>query len=226
MYQDRLQETFAFSFQQIIRVMKYHEASFSEAEKEVVDRIIDYNLAKEKYDFYLVDGVKDTFRPQANTQDLLNFYRLWFKKLIEFPMDYIHSIIGTCGGLFSSTHKININTEFNDWGNLGVTMLKNGFNTKFQEVFLQVYRWISDVPIINVIFQTYFYSWILGCFLFWKSIYKRNKKLLLVCLPIFFSVVTLILSPKVDARYALQLIMIAPLMFSLNVNVFSKDISS
>lgn len=212
-YQDGLQEMFAFSFQQIARVVKYAPDSFSTLDGAVIDKILDYRSIAALYDYNLVDGVKDTFRPMSTSSDFMKFIELWLKQGIAYPLMYVKSLIGTNGGFFSPTHKINIYTIFNDWGNLGISVQM--WASKARVAFFEFYNMLTDIPVLGVLFQIFFYSWILVCFTAWKAVKDRSKRLFLCFIPVYISVITFLLSPDVNARYALHIIMVSPIMYSI-----------
>lgn len=212
-YQDGLQETIAFMFQQIARTAKYAPNSFTTQDAEIINRVIDFEKLPVIYDYHLVDSVKDTFRPTASIIEIANFIGLWVKNAFHHPLIYVRSLIGTNGGFFSPTHRINIYTIFNDWGNLGISYHPWASNARV--AFYEIYEHISMFPLINILFQTYLYSWVIVCFSMWRAIREKSKRLVMAFVPAYVSVITFVLSPDVNSRYALHIIMIAPVIVCL-----------
>lgn len=219
-YQDGFPETVASLFQQIGRIVKYYGDSLSVNEIQKIDTVLEYNSIGNLYNYNCVDYVKDTFRIQSSLKDFVQFVTVWFVQLIKHPVEYIHSLIGTNGGFFSATHNINIYTNWNDWGNLGV--IHSEWSADVRIAFAKLYEHICNGMITGIPFKTFVYTWIIPCFAIWKSVKTRSKELLIILLPTIFSIVTFFLSPVVNSRYALHIILISPLLVLVSEHVFQR----
>ena len=134
-------------------------------------------------------------------------------------VEYVKSLIGTNGGFFSPTDDIGIYTTWNDWGNLGIRQPE--WLSEARDAFVKLYNCISRIPIIDLSYKVYFYSWIIPCFAVWKAIKQKSVEMGIFLSPVLLVIVTLFLSPIVISRYALNIIMIAPLLICITQESFS-----
>lgn len=95
-----IRETLSVPFQQTARMAKYYPEAFSNKDKKIINKILDYdNLAKD-YNEDLADNVKNKYNKDATNKDLINYFKVWGKGLIKYPMVYVDATINNITGYF------------------------------------------------------------------------------------------------------------------------------
>lgn len=95
-----IRETLSIPFQQTARLVKIHGNKVSKNDRLVIDKILDYdNLAKD-YNEDLADPVKNKYNKDAETKDLIEYFGVWFKGLVKYPIIYIDATINNITSYF------------------------------------------------------------------------------------------------------------------------------
>ena len=95
-----IRETLSIPFQQTARLVKIHGNKVSDEDKKVIDKILDYeNLAKD-YNEDLADPVKNKYNKDAEMKDLMEYFGVWFKGLVKYPLLYVDATINNITSYF------------------------------------------------------------------------------------------------------------------------------
>ena len=215
-----IRETLSIPFQQTARYIKYHEKDLSKEDKEIIGNILDYEEIKIKYNPELSDPVKNTFNKDYTKEDLNKYFKVWFKGLIKHPITYIEATIANTYGYFCPLKtqwyiyykyrdelkkQDNINYHFN--------------NLKYERLQKSTYGLAFPyIPIIGLLVNIGFNTWLLLYFTYYLFTRKRSKELIYL-LPSLISLLVCIASPaNTYFRYVLPYVMSNPLIFLLIIN--------
>lgn len=94
------QEAVAVCFYQTARYVKYHGDEVTEGEKYVINRVLDYDTLAKNYRQGLVDPVKATYKREATSKDLKNYFIVWAKMGLKHPDEYVQSFLASTYGYY------------------------------------------------------------------------------------------------------------------------------
>lgn len=95
------QEGLSFCFQQTARYIKYHGDEVTEEEKQAIDKILEYKDIAKKYNPNLSDKVKATYKKDSTSEDLRNYFRVWFSMGLKHPGEYVQAFIANTYAYYS-----------------------------------------------------------------------------------------------------------------------------
>ena len=87
------QEALSVPFQQTARYITEYGDEVTEEEKEAINAVLPYNRLAKLYDPMLSDWVKEKFRQESTSEDLHNYFRVWWQMFLKHPGTYIESIL-------------------------------------------------------------------------------------------------------------------------------------
>lgn len=87
------QEALSVCFQQTARYVKYHGDEVTQEEEEAIKKVLKYKAIGKLYDPNLSDPVKKTFKTKSTSEDLKNYFKVWFQMGLKHPGEYIQSFI-------------------------------------------------------------------------------------------------------------------------------------
>ncbi len=188
-------------------------------EVEVVDRILDVSTLADRYDPGIADPVKGYAHPPFD-----GYTSVYIAEGIRYPGTYLDAAIAHVSYLFSNTHvKCIFDSLHNSWnkGFLPQSVFeKNAFCANASKSVEELYYWISDIPILEVLFvqgtYTVFVPAVLAIVVLSVSNRSRRNEVCLA-IPICVSLVGLVLSPTLSSnvetmRYLIPFIYSAPLL--------------
>lgn len=222
-----IRETLSIPFQQTARLAKVNDDAFSEKDKEVIDKLISYNDLADRYNPNLSDPVKNKFNKLSTKEDLNNYFKVWFKGLVEYPDVYLQATLNnTYGYLYPNENKWYFYHRYDSRiykDNLLNYKYNNLKKTRSKLVkYANVYR---QLPIIGLIENIGFGSWILviySCILF----KIKQRKYVIALIPLYVSLLICFASPANNYfRYAMPYLFTNPLLFGVmySIMVNKKD---
>lgn len=212
-----IKEMLSVPFQQTARVVFIHgEDAFNDEEKEIIDKVLQYDTLKENYAPQLSDNVKETFRKESTKDDLKNYFKVWFINFFKYPSDYVQATLNNTYGYFYTDRTTSIG--YTEQKKSLTRAKKIKFIKKFKRernVIVGFYKLIYKVPGISMIysvgFNTLFVLMILG-----YIVIKKRFKYIAVISPLLITLLINILSPvNGHWRYSLPMIFCLPLTISL-----------
>lgn len=221
--QDRyIQDVLSLPLQQTARVVKLHPEEITQEEKEIIDRVVDYeNLAENYVDWY-ADAVKDTYRQTASASDRTAYWNVWAKQLLRWPTDYLDAALNMNGVLFDLNDNRPMYIGFSDmelhsdvypYSFNDMTMYDREALVPLNSAQRAVTEWYMDFDRIPLLGLTASMSFNVCIMLF--AIYgccaEKQYGVLLVWLPAVFTFGMCLFAPVVYLRYALPLIGTVPL---------------
>ena len=207
------QELLAIPIQQISRVVM--STDLGPEEQEVVNRVIDYGQINNLYRNDLVDPIKGTFRYGASDQDIKDFLGLWVKNGLKYPGLYLRASYGLVGGFFIPNTNINIPSNIPEPWRGGPQIHQLDTFSSQRQLIVDIYNAIADAPVIGLFYKIALYSFIIPTLVSVYLLIERKYRVLWAFVPIFLIIITFFICPTTNARYALPLIMISPLIIGL-----------
>ncbi len=213
-----IREVLSVPFQQTARLAKYHDEGITKKDKEVIDKILNYDTLKDRYDPRLADDVKNEFNKYATKDEIRAYFKVWFKYLLKYPVTYINATLDNMYGyIYPNQHYWYVYDTYDK------RVVKNNvvdyhFNkkTKFLRDSLIFYESVFPyLPGIGLISSIGFSTWIVLIL----SVYIKKKKNLIPYIPIYASILICFISPaNTYFRYALPYIFILPFMVLLFIS--------
>ena len=219
-----VREVLSIPFQQTARLAKYHEEAFSDEDKKIIDKILTFDTLKERYREDLSDPVKNKFNIYTTNDDLIDYFGVWFKGLVNYPVVYLDATINNVYGYFyPETSKWYIYYKYN------TKLEEAGFDYHYVSSLKDMRNVLSSygntfpkIPVIGLITNIAFTGWVY-LFLLAALIVKKEYKYIPVVLPALSFLLVCIASPaNTYFRYALPYIMSLPVMLCLLYYVFQN----
>ncbi|MBE6161037.1 MAG: hypothetical protein E7158_02285 [Firmicutes bacterium] len=217
-----IRETLSIPFQQTARYVKYYEKDLSKDEINKIDKVLKYKTLAKRYNPKISDPVKNKYNRYATSEDLKNYFKVWFKCFFRHPLVYIEATLHNTYGYFSPQdtnwyvyHKYDtritednlVNYHYNKLDSLRLVLSSYGQGFPY-------------LPFIGLISNIGFNTWILiGISMY--LILKKKREYLIVLSPLFVSLLICVASPvNTYFRYTMPYIFIMPMILIL----FSKRI--
>ena len=226
------QEMLAIPEQQLARIVKDSPEEFSEGEKQVINDVIavGFDGIAENYNNYLVDPIKKTYVP--NEESIPAFLKLWIKKGLQHPWQYIATEIGLESVWFSfsgpslgSAH-FYISYTDSESANLLADKVTWPGPTHASQVWSSFYTRLANTPILNFLIYVCVWASIVP-FALAFFIFRRSKHIInaLVCqMPFLLSFAMLMLCPTSShPRYMLPMMFAAPIFIAILTNVKTRN---
>ena len=215
------QELLAIPIQQISKVVMTTE--FEPEEKEIINKVIDYEQIKSLYRSDLVDPIKGTFRYGASDQDIKEFLKLWIATGIKYPGLYLRASYDLVGGFFVPKTNINIPSKIPEPWRGGPPIYQLEVFSNQRQWIVDFYNKIADLPVIGFFYKIALYTFIIPICASIYLLVKRKYYVLWAFVPLFLIIATLFICPTTNSRYGLPLIMTTPLTIGLCL-MFSNDL--
>ena len=216
--QDRyMQDVMSLPFQQTARVVKLHGEEIPQEEREIIDRVLDYDSLAEGYSDWYADNVKDTYRQTATAEDRRAYWGVWWRQLCRWPVEYLDAALHMNGVLFDLRNNEPMYISFSDmeldtyvypWSFNDMTMYDREALVPLNSAQRALTEWYMDfdkLPLIGLCASMSFNVIAMFC-LIYLSLVDGRRGTLLVWLPALVTFVTCLFSPVVYLRYALPII--------------------
>lgn len=210
-------EMLSVPFQQTARVVYFHSTNaYKKEDIEKIKKVLpSYYDMKKLYNPQLSDPVKNTYNMYATKEELIDYFKVWFKYLFRYPTDYIEATLNNTYGYFY----IDLYKE-RGFGYTSLLELDDGiFNIKYIDKFKNfrnalnlINRTLKRTPIIYLLYSVGFYDW----FLIIMSGYffmRGKKKYIITLIPLYSVLLINLLSPvNGHFRYTLPIIFSFPVL--------------
>jgi len=217
-------EMLSIPFQQTARYVKYHSEELTDEDKEKIDYILEYDTLADRYDPELSDDVKNKYNRFATSEDLKDYFGVWFKGLFRHPGTYIQATINNVYGYFYPNK-----TSWYIYYKYDTRILKDGFDYHYngldglRNVLSDYGDSYQHIPVIGMITNIAFNVWlvfIMTAYLLSKKQYKE----VIFLIPTLVSILVCIAGPaNTYYRYALPFIMSMPLMIGMFLMYLKKS---
>jgi len=95
-----IREVLSLPFQQTARYVRDHENDLTKKDKEIIDRVLGYDDLSERYIPTKADPVKNEFKKETTSDDLKDYFGVWFQGLLKHPDTYIQATMNNVYGYF------------------------------------------------------------------------------------------------------------------------------
>ena len=184
-------EMLSVPFQATARYIQKYDTT--KEEKDAINKVLDYDTIKKNYFPVLSDPVKDTYKKDATTEDLKEYFKAWIEMGLKHPGTYMESVLYNIYGYFYPGFNIGtwskkyggypVGEQYLLHGWLNAKYLNNaGFEIPFNKIKIGLYTMVGyellleKIPIINIVFRAALYFWILlfaVCFCIYKKAWKN-----------------------------------------------------
>lgn len=230
-------ETLSIPFQQTALYAKKYDNEVTQEEKDVINKVLNYDEIRKNYMPNISDPVKGTYNKYATNVDLKNYFRVWFYQFLKHPTTYIEA---TLNGIYKyiypseangyiyhedlniMIYKIianygysNFNVKFMDWHfnslkEFRLCLVRNANNTQFN---------MLTGGIVNIAIQ----NWSLLLMIVYLIKNKKGKYVTML-IPSIMTFLVCIASPVNGSfRYALPIIFSNPFLGILIINLKDKN---
>lgn len=218
-------EALSIPFQQTARYVRDYGYELTEEEEEILSRVLDGENLAELYDPVTSDPVKYTYHAES-TQDLLDYFGLWFRQLLKHPGNAVEATMNNTYGWFyqegyAHNYMMTSKIEGQDirW-EIAQPQALDGF----RQVMERVAKFLSRVPVVNWFENSGFVSWmtiLMAVFLAGST----RKKYLLPMVPLFVALLVCIAAPTFNyqVRYIMPLIFSVPFYPSIAVQSLKEE---
>jgi len=94
-----ISEMFSIPFQQTARYARDYGGEVTEEEKNVINKVLDFEHLAEAYDPDISDPVKDMYRGPSR-EELIAYFQVWFHQFLKHPGVYVQATMNNVYALF------------------------------------------------------------------------------------------------------------------------------
>ena len=220
-----IKESYSVQFMQIARLAHKNKNAISDSDKEIIDKVLDYEAISRDYTPDLSDPVKNTYRKDVTEEELDDFWKVYFKYFKKYPKVYIASFIngiyayffpevGETKGIIKIDNRIGDSSKFKIV-NLDKFEDARYINKALQDIFIKL-------PFFSFFNHVAFHDW----FLILSVIYIIKKKCYKYIVPIS-SLIAIFLSCLISPvngsfRYILPIVFSVPLILAIDYFCYDK----
>lgn len=207
--------------QQTARYVKEYETEITEYEREVLNKVFDYEKLKTAYDPRISDPVKNIFRREATDEQIKEYFIVWLKMFKKHPNVYFeatmnqnYSMISPMKDyafIFTSTF---LSKDIKEMKILDGVLYSAEKLDRMKHAREYIAMILFVLPGVSLFSNYAFYNLVFIALL--QIVFRKKQyKLLIPMIPLMFSDLIVLAAPVVDARYAFPLIYSIPIMVAL-----------
>ncbi|MGE5455553.1 MAG: DUF6020 family protein [Ignavibacteriales bacterium] len=219
-----IREILSIPFQQTARYIKYYN-HLTKEDIEIVDKLLDYETLASRYNPILSDPVKNQFNKDYTSEDLKNYFKVWFKGFMNRPCIYTEATINNTYGYFYPNtskwyiyHKYDSRLEETGLFNYHYNSL-NGMckNLSYLGIMYPYF------PIVGMIVNIAFCGWMIMTMAIYLLVLNKRKYLIYL-LPSLALLLICVASPaNTYFRYAMPYIFSIPILIAMFININKKS---
>ncbi len=208
-------EMFSLPMQQTARYLVYYQDELSAEEKAGIEGIFgDVVIMAEAYDPDIADPVKKLFDNEAPMTAVVDYFKAWGIGLCKHPMVYLEAFGNHVYGWFTPgvTSALRYEVEYEP--------IEQGMLFPMAEkVVIFIYRFLDRIPVIGVLQNAGFYTWLLALLTAYE-VKRKESSGIMATVPLWISLLVCMISPCffLHPRYALPIIMSLPFVFLFNMS--------
>lgn len=213
---DKYRESLSLPLQGMARVAAYRGEELSpELYEELITYIREEDIAG--YNPYLSDGIKNEANEEKLETNLLNFFKLWAKIGLQFPDEYVESVITNTMGFWyplnQGTYVANDLAVYHTLIGVGEEIEKKSYCDWILKIYDPLFykKDFYSVPLLGFFFRNAVYVWIMLIYVLWCFYKKDWNGLKLGLLPLLYFA-TCICGPWAALRYIYCLVVSTPLL--------------
>ena len=212
-----IREILSIPFQQTARVLREHEVP--QEEIDIINEVLDASVIGDAYTSHISDDVKNTFREDVTTQEMLAYAKVWASHLIRYPSTSLDALFGMTHTIFSPT---GVHDDFYD---VKVMQSFNGGKWHMDEWLytcpLSEYRmplkWLYmlslQLPGIGMLLNLG--AHVIATIVLGYLSFRKNRRLWIVWMPALLCLGMLLFSPITCIRYALPIYYAVPMLIAV-----------
>lgn len=219
-------EALSIPFQQTARYATLFDNEIPTEDKAVINRILDYDIIKSHYSPRISDNVKNTYRPESDTSDLMAYFEIWYKQFKQQPVIFLDATLHQNYSMFYLNKNNNIyydglkaavrvpgKTRDHQYEELGYKENKHILSLQSTKMYL--FSLVDSLPVLSQVNNLSFYI-ILLLFSLGISFKYSHKKTLYLLLPITFLAMTFFAGPVINGhiRYYLPFFFSTPIVLA------------
>lgn len=215
--------------QQTARYVTEHGDEVTEEEKAVLSKVFDYAVLETGYNPRISDPIKNCFSRESTTQDIIDYFKVWFKQFFKHPMTYVDATLNQnytmiypfkeFDGMIFSWTRLNGEKE----------VYLEGFPIYDIDKFIPAkdlrnrLAYLSFSAPIAGVFSNYAVYNLLLVYLIVFAMNKKMWKVLYISIPNIFSNLIVFAAPLVDPRYAFPVFYSMPLLLGFYLCVHRQE---
>ncbi len=218
------QEALSVPFQQTARYVSEYGEEVTEEEKEAINAVLPYDKLKKLYEPMLSDWVKEKFNQESTSEDMSNYFKVWWQMFLKHPGTYIESILNNTYEYWDIDKISDLEYyEFepylqkhdknNEYTELYVT---HNYNTGGERYGIyQLILMLEKTPIVNIFASLGLIPWLILymiCFTFFE---RRGKYVLTYLIPVIIYAICMVGPDNGNSRYIMPLIFALPYLIAL-----------
>lgn len=233
--QGSVRESLSVPLQQTGRYLKYYADEVSDEERAAIDAVVPYDIILSAYDSDSSDPIKNNWRKEADAEDIRNYLSVWGGMLKKHPMTYVAATASNYYAYFYPVVTDMYKAERTRTGSMananqdGYFQFKgadNSISHGFRQLIgLENMMWMK-IPLLNLFCTCALYVWGLIC-VWIRSCVKKDKKLLVIVIPLLFLVLTILAGPMNGTnydRYVYPLAVCLPIVMGYGMRCFNERI--
>lgn len=218
---DSYRETLCVPLQCLARVVSYRG---EDLDNELYEEICQYMRADDmtSYNPYLADAVKNNANEELLKTNTFNFFKLWAKVGMQFPDEYLESIItNTLGYWYPLNQGRYVSADVSLYHTLigmGDEIEKVDYCNWAYNIYAPLF-WAGkyrNTPILAYLFRNAPYIWMTVLFTLWSMYKKRKERVWVSLLPLVY-LFTCFCGPMAALRYIYSIVVCVPLIVYLAV---------
>jgi hypothetical protein len=199
-------EMLSVPFQQTARYIKEYSDEVTEKEKEVIDRVLNYDTLSERYEADRSDKVKDGWNKYTSKVELKEYFSVWYQMLKKHPLVYAEATLNNYYYYLYPGKRLATNYSYS-WSEKCMDSVNKRGNQLNMDVHYPVKlkclrncyealrEGIFNLPVLGVFKCVALYIWLLLIFAFYLF---RRQKIDILCwgiIPLLASVGIAFLGP-------------------------------
>lgn len=219
-----IKEALSIPFQQTARTLSEGK-EYSKKDLERINKILNVETIKDKYNPVLSDPVKNTFNKKYETNELVDYFKVWIKYFFKYPGTYIEGALNTTYGYWYPNKKdrvgeFRIRDDFKQENPYNMKCLETFQNNRYDlEAFFNVLE--TQVPLIGTLLSAGFYTWML-LILSLYILLSKDKKYIIANIALISIVLVCLASPYFAIRYMLCVVYCLPILLCNCIYVYKN----
>ena len=224
-----IREALCVPFQQTARYVKEYDDELKEEERQAIDKVLDYSTLAERYDPTNADKVKNKYKKDATTEDLVNYLKVWFSQLFKHPTVYLEATFNNVYGYFypesnprqfTTDFIIDEHSSINNTGNFDYHYIKEFRGAREN---IKIITDISKkIPVISWINNIAFNVWTI-IIIIGYLIYTKKYRYIVYIMP-YISIILVCIASPINAyfRYAIPYVFAMLLIIAIFVDIVAN----
>lgn len=231
---ESVREALSLPFQQTARYVNQYSDELTEEEMQCIDEVLPYEGLAESYNPMISDSVKARFKATATYEEILDYFKVWFRCFLKHPLVYIEATLNqNYYVLYPMKENLRVydsayvdyfwDTEYLD--KIGISKYMTFESANNSRV--SSYKLLSMLPLSGMFSCLAIYD--IGLlFLISFAFYKKLWRFMWIVVPEIVCVLIIIAGPVIyeNIRYALPLVYSIPLVVAYFIYEYQNTIKN